>query len=141
MTTIEGFFKLAENTFEEIGAALMGWDGLLEIMDDDGDCGVAEEITMSNATDWLIDYVDVLRMSISKDSLVFETIVWMYGRQDPDRSPWTTHIAADTVIQFKSDMTSNIFMRQAWTNTCEECWCDGVPFEKYVREQIGRGKE
>lgn len=141
MIKIEELFELANKTFEEVGTALMGWDGLLEIMNDSGDAGVADEITMSNATDWLIESVDVLQMSITKDSLVFNTVVWMYGRQDPDRSFWTTQIAADTVIQFRSDRTQDISIRQAWTDTCEECWCHGVPFEQYVSEQLKREEE
>ena len=116
----------------------MGWGGLLQIMNDSGDSGVADEITMSNATEWLIESIDVLLVSVTKDNLVFETIVWMYGKQDTDRMAGTTQIAADAVIQFRGDMTSNIFVRHAWTNTCEECWCHGVPFEQYVHEQIGR---
>lgn len=141
MTTINTLFRLADKTFEEISTTLMGWDGLLEIINDGDDSGVAVEITESNATDWLIESVDVLRMSITKDSLVFETIVWMYGEQDPDRMAGATQIAADTVIQFTDDRTSNIFIRQAWTDTCEECWCHGIPFEQYVCEQLKQKQE
>ena len=141
MTTINTLFRLTDKISEEISTILMEWDGLLEIMNDGGDSGVSVEITESNATDWLIESVDVLRMSITKDSLVFETIIWMYGKQDPDRMAGTTQIVADTVIQFTNNGTSNIFMRKAWTDTWEECWCHGVPFEQYVYEQLKRERE
>lgn len=139
--TINTLFKLADKTFEEISTILMEWDGLLEIMENGDDSGVAAEITESNATGWLIESVEVIRMNITKDSLVFETIVWMYGEQDPDRMAGTTQIAADTVIQFTDNRTSNIFIRQVWTDTCEECWRHGVPFEQYVYEQLKQDQE
>jgi hypothetical protein len=80
-------------------------------------------------------------MSVDKDNLVFYVIVWLSGKQGPKLPHGFTEIATDTVIEFRRGDWYNIFTREKWTDACKECWCDDIPFGRYVHEQIMLGED